>query len=270
MKLVVIESPYAGDVERNLRYVRAAMRDCLLRGEAPFASHALYPAQRVDVVEIGLTRGATTKIDATDREEVAQFKWFANGTPGRFYAARHRRVGGKQETILLHRFLMRAEVGQEVDHRNGDTLDNRRANLRVCTHKQNGRNARTPTHNTSGFKGVGQRGKLWRAYLVDGGKQIHVGSSFATAEDAARAYDVEAVRRFGQYARTNFAPIDVLDDMKPEERKLGMEAGFAWGARADLVAVYGDLGVSKGMEAGVARAVCRGCPVEYRSLPGWP
>lgn len=42
MRLVIIESPYAGDVERNLCYVRAAMRDCLFRGEAPFASHALY------------------------------------------------------------------------------------------------------------------------------------------------------------------------------------------------------------------------------------
>ena len=42
MRLVIIESPFAGDIARNLRYLRAAMRDCLLRGEAPFASHALY------------------------------------------------------------------------------------------------------------------------------------------------------------------------------------------------------------------------------------
>lgn len=42
MRRVIIESPYAGDIPRNLAYVRAAMRDCLLRGEAPFASHALY------------------------------------------------------------------------------------------------------------------------------------------------------------------------------------------------------------------------------------
>lgn len=42
MKRVIVESPFAGDIERNLRYVRACMRDCLLRGEAPYASHALY------------------------------------------------------------------------------------------------------------------------------------------------------------------------------------------------------------------------------------
>ncbi len=42
MRLVIVESPYAGDIERNLRYLRACLRDCLMRGEAPFASHALY------------------------------------------------------------------------------------------------------------------------------------------------------------------------------------------------------------------------------------
>lgn len=42
MRLVIIESPFAGDVVRNLRYLRACMRDCLRRGEAPYASHALY------------------------------------------------------------------------------------------------------------------------------------------------------------------------------------------------------------------------------------
>lgn len=73
MRLVVIESPYAGDVEKNLRYVRAAMADCLLRGEAPFASHALYtqlgvlrdevPEERTLGIEAGLAWGL--KADAT-------------------------------------------------------------------------------------------------------------------------------------------------------------------------------------------------------------
>lgn len=46
-KRVIVETPYAGDVETNLRYLRACMRDCLLRGEAPFASHALYTQEGV-------------------------------------------------------------------------------------------------------------------------------------------------------------------------------------------------------------------------------
>lgn len=73
MRLVIIESPYAGDVNRNVRYLRAAMRDCLLRGEAPFASHALYtqpgvlddliPGERGLGIEAGLRWGE--RADAT-------------------------------------------------------------------------------------------------------------------------------------------------------------------------------------------------------------
>ncbi len=108
MKLVVIESPFAGDREANLTYLRAAMRDCLKRGEAPYASHALYTQ------------------------------------PG------------------------------------------------------------------------------------------------------------------------------VLEDDVPEERALGMEAGFAWGACADRCVVYADCGVTRGMEHGIRRAEERGIPVEFRYLLGVP
>lgn len=107
MRLVIVESPYAEDVERNLKYVRAAMADCLRRGEAPFACHALYTQ------------------------------------PG------------------------------------------------------------------------------------------------------------------------------VLDDTKPEERSLGMWAGFYWGEKADATVVYGDLGMSSGMKAGIARAEKLGRPIEYRTLEDW-
>lgn len=105
MKLVVVESPYAGDVERNLTYARACMRDCLQRGEMPFASHLLYTQ------------------------------------PG------------------------------------------------------------------------------------------------------------------------------ILDDTVPEERKLGINAGFAWAEKADLTVVYTDLGFSSGMRGGIADAEAKGRPVEYRTLP---
>lgn len=70
---VIIESPYAGDIAANKRYARAAMRDCLLRGEAPFASHLLYtqpgvladhrPAERKLGIAVGLAWGQVA--DAT-------------------------------------------------------------------------------------------------------------------------------------------------------------------------------------------------------------
>jgi hypothetical protein len=60
-KRVIVESPYAGDIEKNMRYVRACMRDCLLRGEAPFASHALYTQEGVlrDEIPEERTHGIT-------------------------------------------------------------------------------------------------------------------------------------------------------------------------------------------------------------------
>lgn len=61
----------------------------------------------------------------------------------------------------------------------------------------------------------------------------------------------------------------VLDDLVPEERRLGIEAGLTWGKWAQKTVVYADLGVSPGMELGIARAQVMGRPVEMRSLPGW-
>lgn len=57
-----------------------------------------------------------------------------------------------------------------------------------------------------------------------------------------------------------------LDDTNPKERMVGMLAGFAWGLKADLVAVYTDKGISKGMEEGIRRAEVNGTPIEYRTI----
>lgn len=62
---------------------------------------------------------------------------------------------------------------------------------------------------------------------------------------------------------------DVLDDTSPLERQQGIEAGFAWGEVADLVAVYQDLKISRGMELGMLRAVKAGQPIDFRSIPMW-
>lgn len=65
-----------------------------------------------------------------------------------------------------------------------------------------------------------------------------------------------------------YAQDGILDDTIPEERKLGIEAGFAWGAAADKVVVYEDLGISDGMKLGIERAKANGVPVEYRKISG--
>jgi hypothetical protein len=87
--------------------------------------------------------------------------------------------------------------------RNG--LDNRRSNLRPATPSQNSGNARRPSDNTSGFKGVtfyGRTGR-WRAYIGGHLRQRHLGY-FRTAEEAARAYDEAAIDTWGEFAHLNF------------------------------------------------------------------
>lgn len=61
----------------------------------------------------------------------------------------------------------------------------------------------------------------------------------------------------------------VLDDSKPDERRMGMAAGFEWQAVAELVVIYADRGISRGMHEGAQRAVRAGLPVELRHLDGW-
>jgi len=87
----------------------------------------------------------------------------------------------------------------------------------------------------------------------------------------ARAAMLDCLRR-GEAPYASHLLFDqpgLLDDDVPEQRVAGMLAGFAWGACADLVAVYTDLGISPGMWAGVERAVGAGQSVETRTLPGW-
>jgi hypothetical protein len=103
-------------------------------------------------------------------------------------------------------YLMDAPVGTEVDHINGNTLDNRRSiNLRLSDHRRNSGNRGPNSNNTSGFKGVSfdkESGK-YSANIRDHGKQKKLGR-FPTAELAARAYDRAAVEVFGEFAWLNF------------------------------------------------------------------
>ena len=109
------------------------------------------------------------------------------------------RLGGARE--FMHRLVMGCRPREEVDHRNGDGLNNRRHNLRSTTHSLNQANRRRVT-GKSGFKGVFQRSGKWRAYITVAGRFISLGS-FITAEEAARAYDVAAREHFGEFACTN-------------------------------------------------------------------
>ncbi len=118
-------------------------------------------------------------------------------------------VGGKSVAVLLHRLIAGAQPGEQVDHVNGDALDNRRCNLRICTPTQNMQNRRkSPTKDgrptTSQYKGVhfDAKRQRWIAQITIGGVQRKIGR-FRDEMAAAAAYDVAACRLFGDFALTN-------------------------------------------------------------------
>ena len=164
---------------------------------------------------VQLTQGKCAIVDDADYLRVRRFKWFAHKSEtGIWYAVRSLKADGVRMDIGMHRLLLGAGSEQEVDHRDGDGLNNRRENIRLCTKRQNARNRKQrpwPTK-SSVFQGVcwSTRVRRWRAYICAGplnalghSKQIYIGQ-FLTEEDAAAAYDVYALRLFGSFAKTNF------------------------------------------------------------------
>jgi hypothetical protein len=145
------------------------------------------------------------RVDAGEYAALLAHRWFLDP---KGYVMRRVRVNGKWGMMYLHRQLTGAPRGMDVDHVNGDPLDNRLANLRVCTRRQNLQNAaakRTGNNgkpSTSVFKGVSQKGVRWQARIRIGGKQTHLGV-FDTERQAATAYNHVAVKEFGEYAKLN-------------------------------------------------------------------
>lgn len=115
------------------------------------------------------------------------------------------KVGGRRgKNTSIHRLLLSPADSQEVDHINGDKLDNRRSNLRLCTRGENAHNMGPhKNRNQSGFKGVSVRGRRFRASIYHRKVNYHLGY-FDTAISAAKAYDTRAKELFGDFAWLNF------------------------------------------------------------------
>lgn len=153
-------------------------------------------------MEIPLTQGKVALVDDEDYPEVSRYRWYANRYGRRWYAVRNIGRYPHQQAVLLHRFLASPPEGMQVDHKNGDGLDCRRENIRVCTPAENLRNKGLKRTNTSGFKGVQKCGKRWKA-TIRAGRDFNLGH-FDDIIDAARAYDAAARVHHGEFAWLNF------------------------------------------------------------------
>lgn len=153
--------------------------------------------------------GVFAMVDDADFEALNQWKWSAEKRGNRFYAIRQV-IGakGKKTTVRMHREIVKAIVkasdGFEVDHADGNGLNNQRENLRACSNSENQQN-RTSARGSSAYKGVlwDKSHGCWKAKIIVDGKRIMLGS-FDTQESAARRYDQAAKAHFGEFARLNF------------------------------------------------------------------
>jgi len=161
-----------------------------------------YPFRR-----IALSQGYHAIVDIEDYHRLNCFKWHAAGKGNRIYATRSVRMKfGQIKTISLHREIAKPTPGTMVDHRSRNTLDNRRANLRLATPSQNSCNKRKAgTKTLSRLKGIffdNRRGK-WYARIKINGNSVHLGS-FADELAAGLAYDEAAKKYHGEFACLNF------------------------------------------------------------------
>ncbi|WP_341520726.1 HNH endonuclease [Pseudomonas sp. G.S.17] len=151
--------------------------------------------------------GREVRVDQQDAPLLDSASWVVRKGGGTFYVLRSIYADGiYQGYESLHRSLTNCPAGMVVDHINGDGLDNRRANLRVCTNAENLRNRKMHLNNRSGFKGVyfddSRRGKPWRAQITAHGKKHRLGR-FDTAEEASAAYRKAAPHMHGEFARAS-------------------------------------------------------------------
>ncbi len=141
--------------------------------------------------------GEEILIDDEDYEKIIKYKWYC-------YNSKYPMTS---KGISIHRLIIDCTDDKVVDHINGNSLDNRKSNLRVCFHKENIRNQKK--HNrkikcSSNYKGVcwDSKNNKWEAYITFNYKKIKLGRHLKE-KDAAEAYNDAAIKYFGEFARLN-------------------------------------------------------------------
>ncbi len=170
--------------------------------------------------EIELTKGFKAMVDDCDHSYLSQYKWQVLTNTRKTKITYVASVGlwnkfiKTTDRFLMHRLIMGVtDPKVQIDHKDGNSLNNQRENLRVCDNSQNNRNKEKinmPT--TSKYKGVSwdrSRNK-WCAKIKFNNKSVYLGR-FEFEEEAGIAYNEAAIRYFGEFANLNNIPYDVID-----------------------------------------------------------
>ena len=151
-------------------------------------------------------KGLLVDVDEEDVAFVQSHTWYIEQqdarTGGLYYFVTNMYVGDRRVKQKMHRLLAGCTSGDGnvVDHKDGNTLNNKKDNLRICTSRENSRNAKTPKTNTSGRKGVSFRNNKYVANIKIDGKTRYIGA-YDYIEDAYAAYCAMAIEYFGDFAR---------------------------------------------------------------------
>lgn len=151
--------------------------------------------------QIPLTQGEFALVDDSDYEFLMQWKWQYHSAG---YARRDYQIDNKKYKVYMHRVIIGVENGLVTDHINGNKLDNRKENLRLCSQRQNSMNSHETKNSSSKFKGVSlfKRDSNWSSGITVNGKKKHLGY-FLSETDAAAAYNEAAIKYFGEFAKLN-------------------------------------------------------------------